>query len=48
MEITKGVVLPSWRDEEYRNTFPEDVRNALGGGAVGYGAGEAADALTDR
>lgn len=29
MELTKGVILEAWRNEEYRESLPEDVRKEI-------------------
>jgi mersacidin/lichenicidin family type 2 lantibiotic len=29
MEITKDVILRAWREEEYRNSLPEETRKQI-------------------
>jgi mersacidin/lichenicidin family type 2 lantibiotic len=44
MDIDKGTILKAWKDEDYRASLPDDVRNAI----PARPTGEDGSALSDE
>lgn len=48
MEITKDVILRAWREEEYRNSLPEETRKQIPARPTGDNGAELSDAELEQ